>query len=294
MKEKEESLKQVGKIVAGAYYDMQQIRIATIGRIRDVVRKKLEGIKVDEVEDKKKEKNLEKKYRDSELQGLLKEAEKKGKLTQKEYNYIEKCLQVAIGSAKIENKYKKAMLEYIQVEPVYTVFLKKIRGIGEVLSANLIKEFGYCEKYDNVAKLWSHTGNGVTAGIAPRKRKGEDLTFSPRLRTMTWKISDCLMKSNHGIYRQIYDSEKKKQLAREYKEGELFEKYSKPYKKEETKLRLAHSHNRALRKMRKLFLSHYWACARELMELPCKPLYVEEKLGHKDIITWRNAISKEK
>jgi len=293
MKNKEESLKQVGKIVAGAYYDMQQIRIATIGRIRDVVRKKLEGIKVDEVE-KKKEKDFEKKYKDSELHGLLKEAENKGKLTQKEYKYIEKCLQVAMDSSKIEQKYKKAMLEYIQIESVYAIFLKKIRGIGEVLSANLIKEFGYCERYDNVAKLWAHTGNSVIDGIAPRKRKGEDLTFSPRLRTITWKISDCLMKSNHGIYRQIYDTEKQKQLAREYKEGELLEKYGKPYKKEDTKLKLNHSHNRALRKIRKLFLSHYWACARELMELPLKEPYVKEKLGHKDIITWRNAISKEK
>ncbi len=350
MKEKEESLKEVGRIMAGGYQDTQEIRKATLSRIRDVLRRKIEGLQPDEVEEKKKEKDFEKKYADSELPDLLKKLEKKGDLTQKEYLYIEMCLSIAHDSAKIENKYKKAMLEYVLAEPIYAVFLSKIRGIAEVLSAFLIKEFGYCEviiydkkkkkiigretgnkrkfekalkKYEeereyflkekedhlkvsvvpevrrysmkgyrNMSRLWAHTGNSVINGVAPRKRKGELVRYSPELRTLTWKISDCLMKHNHGIYRQIYTTEKQKQVAREYEKGELKSKF-RGYTEEETKLKLIHAHNRALRKMRKLFLSHYWSCSRELMELPCVPTYVEEKLGHKDIITWRDAIAKE-
>ncbi len=337
MKEKEESLKEVGRIMAGGYQDTQEIRKATLSRIRSVLRRKLEGLEPDEVEEKKKEKDFEKKYADKELPDLLKKLENKGKLTQKEYSYIEMCLTIAHESAKIENKYKKAMLEYVQTEPIYTVFLSKIRGIAEVLSAFLIKEFGYCEVtiydkkkkkiigretgnkrkfekalkkyeeekdiprderrysmkgYSNMSKLWAHTGNSVTDGVAPRKKKGELVTYSPELRTLTWKISDCLMKHNHGIYRQIYTTEKQKQVAREYEKGELKSKF-RGYEEEETKLKLIHAHNRALRKIRKLFLSHYWSCSRELMELPCVPTYVEEKLGHKDIIIWRDAIAKE-
>lgn len=337
---KEESLKQVGKIVAGAYEDSQRVRIATTGRIRDIIRKKLEGIKVDQVEKKKEEKTFEKKYTDKELPSLLEQAENKGKITNRERKYIESSLEIAKESAKIEAKYKKAMLEYIQLEPVYTMFLTKIRGIGEVLSANLIKEFGYCEiiiydakeekvigresgnkeefekaqklyedqeveddekpryskkGYSTVGKLWAHSGYSTTAGIAPRKEKGKDLGFSPRLRTLIWKLSDCLMKLNHGIYRQLYTSEKAIQLARTFKEGELVEIGFRGYKKEDTKLKLIHAHNRALRKVGKMFLSHYWACTRELMELPLRELYVVEKLGHKkeDIITWQKAIKKE-
>ena len=110
MKGKEESLKEVGRIVAGAREDMQEIRKATLSRIRDVIRRKLEGLKSDEVEEKKKEKNFETKYADKELPNLLKKLEKKGELTQKEYSYIETCLTIAQDSTKIENKYKKAIM----------------------------------------------------------------------------------------------------------------------------------------------------------------------------------------
>jgi len=290
----EDSIKLAGRIISLSFYEMQQLRISTINRIRDIIRKKNEGISFDKVEEKKDKKKREKKYTDEELKDLLKKVLDKGDITQKEYDYLLRCFDLSKESIKLENKYKKAMEDYVLTEDIYRLFLSKIRGIGPILSANLMKEFEYCEKYDNVAKLWAHSGNHVNEGVAPKKRKGEDLTFSPRLRTMTWKISDCLMKLNHGFYRQIYITEKEKQLKTEYKEGELFKKYGKPYKKEDINLRKLHAHNRALRKIRKLFLSHYWACARELAGLDVRLPYVEEKLGHQKIITWRQAVKMEK
>lgn len=288
-----ESIKFVGRIVAGAYYDMQQIRISTINRIRDVIRKKSEGIAFDEVEDKKKIKDHEEKYKDKELPKYLDKMQKDGTITEKENKYIKRCIDIQHESEKIENKYKTAMMEYIGTEEVYIEFLEKVRGIGPVLSANLIKEFGDCSRYNNVAKLWAHTGNDVVGGVAPKKRKGEDLHFSPRLRTMTWKISDCLMKSNKGIYRGIYDTEKEKQFNRKYKPKELLDQYGKPYVLEDTQMSKMHAHNRALRKMRKLFLSHYWSCSRECAGLETQIPYAKDKLGHNNIITWKQALRRE-
>ena len=138
----EESIHFVGRIVAGAYYDMQQIRISTSNRIRDVIRKKIEGIKFDQVEGKK-EKSYLKKYEDKHLTFYLKLLEKKNRITAKEGKYIEKCMEIQHESERIENKYKVAMLDYIKTEKVYTEFLEKVRGIGEVLSANLLKELKY-------------------------------------------------------------------------------------------------------------------------------------------------------
>jgi hypothetical protein len=277
---------------------MQQIRIGTLNRVRDVIRKKNEGIKFDVVEDKKteedkKKQKFDKKYNDTNLPKLLESLLKTEKIKNDEYAYIEKCLSMTDKSKQVENQYERLMKEYIQLEPIYVLFLSKVRGIGDVLSANLIKEFGYCERYENVSKLWAHTGNSVLNGKSPKKRKGEDINFSPRLRTMTWKISDCLMKQNAGIYRQIYESEKNKQSERVFEKGELLEMFGKPYKEDSTKLLLLHSHNRALRKMRKMFLSHYWACSRELSGLSCRPLYVDEKLHHQNIITWKQALDME-
>ena len=335
-----ESIKLMGRIIANSFYETQQIRISTMSRIRDVIRKKIEGIPFDQVEEKKQEDDEnEKSYTDEELLLYLKELLDKNSVTQQEYDYVLRCIEIAKESRKIENKYKKAMEEYVITESIYNRFLKDVRGIGIILSANLIKEFGYCENiifdkkegkvigretgdkkefedalklynderlivqeeyrysmkgYSAVSKIWSHTGYTSLNGVAPRRRKGENVHFSPRLRTLLWKCSDCLMKSNKGLYRQIYTTEKQVQLAKTYPEGKLFELYGKPYKSEDTKLSKGHAHNRALRKIGQLFLSHYWACAREIKGLPTRSLYVQEKLGHTNIITWKKVLEMEK
>jgi hypothetical protein len=293
MEEKQSIKKFVGRIVSGAYYDMQQVRIATKNRIRDVIRKKIEGISFDEVEEKKEDKDFEQKYKDAELLKLWDKLESDQIISEEEHDYVLKCWEIADESEKIEAKYKQAMLDYIMNERVYTEFLQHVRGIGEVLSANLIKEFGDCSRYDTVSKLWAHTGNSVVGGLAPKKRKGEDLHFSPRLRTLTWKISDCLLKNNKGLYRQVYNSAKERALSATYGSGELLERFGKPYKAESLNLSRGHAHAQALRKMRKLFLSHFWACAREMAGLSSRSPFAD-KLGHKNIISWREALKYEK
>ena len=285
----------VGRIIAGSYYDIQSVRISTKNRIRDVIRKKIEGIPFDEVEEKKEGDSSRKpKYTDAELLSQWKQLLDEGKITKEECSYVQKCWEIAHKTELIENSYKRKMLDYIEEIPVYTNFLVHIRGIGEVLSANLIKEFKDCSSFDTVSKLWAYTGNSVCGdGRAPKKRKGEEITYSPRLRTLTWKISDCLMKSNKGIYRQVYDSTKEKELTKTYAEAELSRKYGKPYQPRDIHLKLGHAHNRALRKMRKLFLSHYWEAARSMANLDTRKVYVEEELGHKNIISFKDAIRKE-
>jgi len=283
----------VGRIVAGSFYDMQEIRIATKNRIRDVIRKKVDGVPFDAVEEKKEEKTYGKKYTDKELLELWEKLKNEKKISQKEFDYVMECWTLAKESEKVERKYEKAMLTFVSNEDVYTKFLEKIRGIGAVLSANLIKEFGDCSQYDTPAKLWAHCGQSVIGGVAPRKVKGQTISYNPRLRTLVWKISDCLLKSNKGIYRQIYDTTKQDYAGRKYKKGELEAKYGKPYKKSDTKLSKGHAHNIALRKMRKIFLANYWECAREVAGLQVREPFVKEKLHHKHIITWRDAVKHE-
>jgi hypothetical protein len=300
----DQMLREVGRISASTYYVMQQIRISSMNQFRDVIRKKNEGIPFNAVEEKKspeEKKKFDKKYSDKNLPKILEKLTEEKKLDVKEGDYITKCLKISIESMEIENSYRDMMTTYVKTEPVYNMFLSKVMGIGPVLSANLIKDFGYCESYDNVGKLWAHTGNDVNPDhVAPRRISGEDLHHSPRLRTMTWKISDSLVIHNKGLYRQIYESERKIQSERVYAPGELQQQYAKyitdkkkGYQFDDTKLTLLHACNRALRKMRKMLLSHYWACSREMVGLPCRPIYAEEKLGHKSIITWKQALEME-
>lgn len=290
--EKMETIEIVGRITASAYYDHQQVRIASMNRVRDVIRRKIEGIPLNKTEEKK-EGIREKKYTDTVLLQKWNELLQENKISKKEHDYITKIWDIMKGSKSLENKYKTAMKRYISGKIVYTEYLSKIRGLGEVLSINLIKEFGNCSKYDTISKLWAHTGNSVIDGKAPKVKRGEKTSFSPRLRTMTWKISKSLMMQNKGFYREIYDIEKQKQLNRIFEEGELERKYGKPYIKTDISLRLGHADNRALRKVRKILLDHYWHAARELNGLPAKKNYVEGILLHDNIVTWRDAIELE-
>lgn len=283
-----------GRIIANAYYVFQGDRIKFMNQFRDLLRKKIEDIGYKEVEKKKDKKTREKKYTDTVLWGKWKQVYIDGKISEDEYNYINKCWTMIKETKKLEDMYQKAMGEYVSKEPVFMNYLDKVRGIGIVLSANLLKEYGDCSQYDNVSKLWAHSGYGVdTDGKAPKRKKGEEITYSPRLKMLGWKISDNLMKSNHGYYRQIYDSEKAKQLNRKHKVGELFEKYGKPYTKEDIHLSKLHAHNRAKRKVTKHFLGHYWEVSRQLSGLPAVKIYVEGVLEHDHIVSWKEAIQKE-
>jgi len=283
----------IGRLVSVAYYDFQDLRIASLNRIRDVIYRKLEGIGMTEVQKKKDKKDYTKKYTDKVLFAKLEELKKNDQITKEEYDYLIECWNIAKETINIENKYKTLMHKFVKKEPIYIEFLSKIKGIGPVLSAGLIKWLGYCERFDTISKLWAYTGNGVTPdGIGQRRKKGEKTSFSVKLKAFTWKISDSLLKGNKGYYRKLYDEEKERQLAKEYPKGYLAEKYS-TYKEEDTKLKLAHAHARAMRKMRKHFLAHYWECARELVNLPHDRLYVKDVLKHVHIIKWREAIEME-
>ena len=193
------------------------------------------------------------------------------------------------------------MEKLVKTEPIYINFLKSVRGIGELLSAQLIKVFGDCSQYDTVSRLWAHAGQSVVNGKAPKRMKGVPVKYNPDIKKLTWVVSDCLMKSNKGYYRGIYDSEKEKQLNRVYEEGELHTKYPQKsiktkkdiYPESATKLILGHAHNRALRKMRKIFLDHFWFASRELAGLPAQKNYIEGVLGHNHIITWKKALEME-
>lgn len=288
-----DNLQLLGRIITEGYYDFQQVRISSINRIRDIIRKTIENIAFNEVEEKKEKKDFTKKYTDNVLFKKLEDIHDQNKITEREYKYMVRCKEIMKDSRILEEKYKKAMKDFISGVDIYTEFLDKIKGIGEVLSANLIKEFNDCSQYETVSKLWSHCGQNVVDGKSPKRVKGENIKYSPRLKTLVWKISDSLMKQNKSYYRQIYDTEKEKQINRTYEEGYLLEKYNKPYKKEDTKLSKGHAHNRALRKMRKIFLDHYWHCARELAGLPAEKNYVEGVLLHNHIITWEDAIQME-
>lgn len=270
----ENIIHELGRIVVGGFYDYQEIRKTNMNRMRDIIRKRNEGISFDAVEEKKedKEKSFGKEYNDRNLSKLLDKMYDEGKFTDEEKDYINRVLDANSKAVKMESAYKVMMDEYLKSEPLWWRWIENIRGISTILGANLIKNFGYCERFEYISSLWKYCGLHVVDGKAPKRTKGVKIDYNPAMRTLCWKIGDSFIKMRTIPYRGIYDGEKARQLK-------LMENGTDNAPK--SKL---HADLRSRRKMVKIFLSHYWQVGRTLKGLQLTRPYSEEKMGHRHMI----------
>jgi hypothetical protein len=269
---------ETAKLAAELYGDFQDVRISTANKLRFMLKNKAD---------------IEEEVSDKDLKDRMITLLKNKEIDRETYNNYEIYFDLFEETKEFEKLCKRIMQKGIKTHPVYIKFLLKIRGIGPVFSANLIKEFGDCSQYETVSKLWAHTGNHVVNGKAPRRRKGKKINFDPDLRQLTWKISRNLMMQNKGFYRKEYEREVKKQRKKTYEPGILHKKYKNSYEPAATKLSKNHAKNRALRKIRKIFLDHYWHVARESAGLSAEKNYVKGVLEHEHITTWNEAVQQE-
>ena len=75
---------ELGRIAVGGYYDYQEIRISQRNRIRDIIRRKIEGIPLDKPEEKKEDKDFLKRYSDEKLGYYLNVLVRRGEITEYE------------------------------------------------------------------------------------------------------------------------------------------------------------------------------------------------------------------
>lgn len=269
-----EILRRLGRITVMAYYDHQQVRIQSMNRIRDIIWRKDKGVPFDVKIDKTKYKSYGK-YKDEEIPPTLDRLLNEGKITQEERDYIARIYDLAKAQKIVETSFKPEMIKYIKDEKAYVQFLIYIRGIGPVLGSNLMRYIGYCERFDTVSKLWAYCGLPVKDGHAIKLEKGQTIHFNPQLRVLCWKIGTSFVKKRTPFFRQEYDRYKAKELART---------------DENKPKRPLHAELRARRYIAKKFLQLYWECGRELVGLPTRRSYVEEKLGHTGIIHWEDLV----
>jgi len=169
------------------------------------------------------------------------------------------------------------MEEYIKTEQLYIKWLSRIKGIGPVLAANLIHHFGYCDgRYPDGRKGASCLftleicRNACSQWQSTKKAEGAKTRLQHRRRErLVWKITDSFIKQRTSPYREIYDSEKQRQLA-------LMEA-----KAPNAPSSALHADLRARRRVAKIFLSHYWLVARQIRGLPVtKPYALRQTEPH--------------
>ena len=267
---KEQLLREVGRIKTEGYYAYQGVRITGLNRIRAVIRRRMLDIDTRTPEEKKDEKDFTKAYADKELPILLEKLLADGKLSEEETTSILELLSLVDETRKLERTYQKRMMEYVEKESIYTEWLVNIKGISAILTANMLKCAGYCERFPHVASLWKMSGLNVVDGKAPKKTKGQTLGFNPQMRTLSYLIGDSFVKKRTEPYRGIYDAEKVRQ--KELVDNEA------PNAPES----LLHADLRARRKMVKTFWEHYYRITRNLVGLQSDKPYAFAKLGHAD------------
>lgn len=172
------------------------------------------------------------------------------------------------GKSNLDAQFEKDMLEHIQVDahlkqakkmmtlagetvgPIWD-WVTEIKGLGEGgLAAQLLAQIDDIEKFDNPARLWRYSGFSVTEGKAEKNQKGEKSKFNRRLKGVCYNIAAQFIKQQTPVYVDIYYSEKERQRAL----------YPEPIENGNGKKIYTdgHIHNRAWRKMIKVFLKDLW------------------------------------
>ena len=172
--------------------------------------------------------------------------------------------------------------ELLKSHPAHHWF-SRVKGVGK---ENIAKVIGMVDiqRADTISSLWKFAGFSVEDGKAPKRVKGEKLSYNSQLRSMCWRLGTSLLKAKGKFY-DYYLKQKERYSAR-YEvvpASSLPKKDGKRYEPEGV-ISEGHLHNMALRKMIKLFLACLWLTWREAEGLPVTNPYPIDKLGHNSFI----------
>jgi hypothetical protein len=190
-------------------------------------------------------------------------------------------------------KFKKEFIlrpvaDILEKHPAYPWF-SSIKGVGHENIAKVVSLIDI-ERAPTISSLWKYAGYGMTNGIVDRPRKGEKLCFNKTLKTMCYRLGVALLKA-HGIskegtkfgayYEKVYEEEKRKVEGAGKKIANMADI---PEGKEAEYVNSLHVHNKAFRKMIKLFLGCLYLYWRKAEGLAIRNPYAVEKMEHTTVI----------
>lgn len=190
---------------------------------------------------------------------------------------------------EIESYIDGRVARHIKSHPDYNWF-SRVKGVGKENIGKVVAQIDI-RKCATISALWKYCGYSVDQGHALRREKGGGtLTYNSRLRSMCWRLGGSLLKATGKFY--TYYIEQKRGYVEHYEAVGIKivtaaslpkDKRGKKYEPEGV-ISEGHVHNRALRKMIKLFLACLWLTWREAEGLPITKPYAIEKLGHNSFI----------
>lgn len=215
------------------------------------------------------------------------------------------------NARSFEKDIEKLIAHQLKNHALYTQYLSRIAGIGPMLAAGLIAYIDDIEKFDHVSSLWQYSGYGAnrfcpeckkptsvevkystgkiakklhpfdecpechneTNSILQKRISGYQSNWNDRLKVLGYKAGTSFVKqpAEKSKYRKLYDQIKKKERRdhpdRIVKNGKTF-------------FNDGHIHNRAMRKVVKIFFAHVWQTWRRQQGLEATEPYAKQLLGH--------------
>jgi len=113
---------------------------------------------------------------------------------------------VAEGNAK-EHPLEQRIAKLSKTIPE-CVLLNQILGISDnswMTSATIMAYLGDLGRFTQVQSLRHYCGYHVAEGKAPKREKGKNISWNPKVRTALWSWSDSMLKTKNPIWRPVYD-----------------------------------------------------------------------------------------
>lgn len=330
------SFQPVLRAMVNSVYDLQMLRIQTGGRLAAIFFDKL-GIQPGEKKDKAKEDQENAKVLklvEGEINRLIdsiaehnvsiKERSRLKTAMNIKSSSIDKILgkESALITQKVEWDLTISYLKHLENEkqmfkdidkyldnfPIWTRYLKDVKGIGPAMAGMIISYFDI-EIATNVSKFWAYCGLDTVQNPDDEKRYGrknhsfhlvdreyvnkdgdtdikKGLSYNKKLKTKIRGVLPGVFIQSNPYYRQIYHDYKNRLLNQQWRlDAEIPKmKNGKPVTKDGVQVMVpefppARLTNMSQRYMIKMFLKNLWVAWRYVEGLPVTPSYEEEKLG---------------
>jgi hypothetical protein len=96
------------------------------------------------------------------------------------------------------------------------VLFKQIAHIKDswIMAASFVAYSGGFDRFETVASLWHYYGQHVgTDGRAPKRRKGMNIDWNPRGRTILYQLASTIIKNRKNPWRDFFDTARATEIA---------------------------------------------------------------------------------
>lgn len=182
---------------------------------------------------------------------------------------------------EVENHILKDIQSELKAYPIWTDYLKKVKGCGPTMAGVIISEIDDILRFGTVSKLWAYCGYAVKDGQAQRRKRGEKANWNSFFKSKLYIVAQGFLRANNPKYRKLYD---------DYKHRIQSRKCPLDAKRHGGKAKIdkygctdGHRHAMATRYMIKMFLMELYLTWWGFEGKEPRPPYQEEYLKHKHV-----------